>query len=529
MENLYSTTPIIYQEFRLIELAPSAESDIIECSLRSYSFNGSHPEYIALSYAWGRNVRDKFINLNGTQFPVGSKLWWFLHHMRLRNQYHTFWIDAICIDQSNVVERNHQVQKMRQIYSNAKSASVGLGKDDTSSGNDIAMRYMARRTSYEAGNLNFGKLWSARQVKAILALCEMNYWRRVWIIQEIMLAKEVTIYCGSKSITWNKFEQLVKDLQAISDRGREHHTPCASSILASPAIVIAKAKAAWDGDLQPLTTLLRLYRNHEATNMLDKVYALHGLAKDSADIAVDYDITAHSLLRKKTLLRFGEMMKEMLEVHYSADKIDFHISMAEQQFPDDQNYTEASHIKSDNIAVSNTPSGQSSWRYMTSKRIQFTNSARLENASWRAWIKLKNHLRTITPKELKWLKDYDVTWLYGPLIHYSCRNANILGIEFSNMALSKTSSYSNLHKKPILERMSMSEFMLQRPVVRPPPPLLNQAIAAATSSSAASTSLSNITPHGHELKHIRFNELVEQRIAADVIDEDDEDTNLNLP
>ncbi|PNP39143.1 hypothetical protein TGAMA5MH_08995 [Trichoderma gamsii] len=580
MENPHSTASIEPGEFRLIELAPSVEAETIECRLRSYSLDGGYPEYVALSYAWGQNVRDKIISLNGSRFSVGNNLWWFLHHMRLRNQYINFWIDAVCIDQSNVTERNHQVQIMRKIYSNAKSVSVWLGRADTSSDSDIAMELLATRTPCEAGNFNVDNFWSLRQAKAILAFCEMNYWRRMWIIQEIMFAKQVTIYCGSKHIGWNAFEQLVKHLQAISDIGREHQTPCASLILASPAIVIAKAKAAWGGNLQPLTTLLQLYRDHEATNILDKVYALHGLAKDSSDIAVDYGITADELLVKvlhhayctlgsrtdmkeatRSLVRFGEVMAGILNVDCSAKEIGFHISMAEQQCQDDEaNFVETLHTKSadvikhtkDDTTASNRPSRNadylshdwkkediwSSWRYITSNRDQFGNSARLENASWRNWMKMKNNLNTISPTKLNWLKDYDTTWLYGPL-PCSSKTANPSGTESPGVTLSKTDTGRN--KKPILKKSNVPEFMPQKLLIRAPP--LEQATATIpaqdnyealkpgkdnvasllsvqrdsqdTSSLATSSGSSNTTFPSASLehKHIHFNELVEQYIA----------------
>ncbi|KAK1248162.1 hypothetical protein MKX08_006382 [Trichoderma sp. CBMAI-0020] len=584
MENPHSTAPIEPGDFRLIELAPSAESEIIECRLRSYSLDGDCPAYIALSYAWGQNVRDKTISLNGTRFSVGNNLWWFLYHMRLRKAYVNFWIDAICIDQSNVMERNHQVQIMRKIYSNAKSVSVWLGKSDASSDSDIAMEHLATRTPCQAGKFNVDNFWSLRQAKAILAFCEMNYWRRMWIIQEIMFAKQVIIYCGSKRIDWNTFEQLVKDLQAASDIGREHRTPCASSILASPAIVIAKAKAAWGGNLQPLTTLLQLYRDHEATNILDKVYALHGLAKDSSDIAVDYGITADELLAKvlhhayctlgsrtdmdeatKSLVRFGELMAGILNVDCSAKEIGFHISMAEQQCQDDEaTSVETLHTKpadivehaKDDSAASTEPRQNVdylsqdwkkediwlSWRYITSNRDQFGNSARLENASWRNWIKVKNNLKTISPDNLNWLKDCDTTWLYGPL-PCSSKTANPSGTEGSGVALFKTDSNGN--KKPILKKNNVPEFIPQEVLVYAPS--LKQSTAPVpaqttcetlehgednvaspssvqrddqdTISLAASSGSSNTTSTSPspEQKHIHFNELVEQYIAIDIM------------
>ncbi|RPD59565.1 hypothetical protein L227DRAFT_611800 [Lentinus tigrinus ALCF2SS1-6] len=56
-----------------------------------------------------------------------------------------------------------------------------------------------------------------------------------------------------------------------------------------------------------------------------------------------------------------------------------------------------------------------SWRSMTRQKNAIANGMRLENASWRTWWKQRNGLKTISPETLNWLKDSDVTWLYGPL------------------------------------------------------------------------------------------------------------------
>lgn len=70
----------------------------------------------------------------------------------------------------------------------------------------------------------------------------------------------------------------------------------------------------------------------------------------------------------------------------------------------------------DDTAVSTRPSRQvdylshewreediwSSWRYIVSRRGEYPNSERLENASWRTWMKSKNNLRTISPETLNW-------------------------------------------------------------------------------------------------------------------------------
>lgn len=56
-----------------------------------------------------------------------------------------------------------------------------------------------------------------------------------------------------------------------------------------------------------------------------------------------------------------------------------------------------------------------SWRMLTKQKLNIVNGIRLENASWRTWAKQRNNLKTISPDTLNWLKDSDVTWLYGPL------------------------------------------------------------------------------------------------------------------
>ncbi|KAL8283871.1 hypothetical protein RQP46_005303 [Phenoliferia psychrophenolica] len=56
-----------------------------------------------------------------------------------------------------------------------------------------------------------------------------------------------------------------------------------------------------------------------------------------------------------------------------------------------------------------------SWKAMTRHKSEIANGVRLENASWRTWAKQRGNLKTISPETLNWLKDSDVTWLYGPL------------------------------------------------------------------------------------------------------------------
>ncbi|KAF2397400.1 hypothetical protein EJ06DRAFT_481689 [Trichodelitschia bisporula] len=102
----------------------------------------------------------------------------------------------------------------------------------------------------------------------------------------------------------------------------------------------------------------------------------------------------------------------------------------------------------------------SSWRHVVSKRKLYGERSRLENAAWRTWTKQKNKLKTVSPHTLNWLKDCDVTWLYGPLQTASTYTISQSASEGPPSTISKNNSF--LNKKPILKKRSMSEVMLQK-------------------------------------------------------------------
>ncbi|KAF2707801.1 hypothetical protein K504DRAFT_383483 [Pleomassaria siparia CBS 279.74] len=209
----------------------------------------------------------------------------------------------------------------------------------------------------------------------------------------------------------------------------------------------------------------------------------------------------------------------------------------------------------------------SSWRHIVEHRKVYGERSRLENASWRTWAKSQFKLKTVSPETLNWLKDCDVTWLYGPLQPASNRSYSQHASEPVSH-LSKNNSF--ISKKPILKKRSMSEAMLQKSLSASS--LLKQAAAAvqaqqqanspalerrryrpilsrvvsdfATSSIPSRTtsrdptdyfssqSTSGLqTPDQSERRHIRFDDNVEQCIAVDVdpkeADDDEEDFNSN--
>lgn len=133
------------------------------------------PTYKALSYEWGEKSSEQILVHIGEDgsISIRSILRDFLNTLRRFGFDHNtwFWVDQICIDQTSCTERNHQVQLMSEIYSKANEVLAWVGDALPDSRNQ--------------------KL----DVKLLLRFTHCSYWKRLWIMQEIMLASRITV-CG---------------------------------------------------------------------------------------------------------------------------------------------------------------------------------------------------------------------------------------------------------------------------------------------------------------------------------------------
>jgi len=95
---------------RVVEIIPGSEQAIIQCNMRNT--NIEEEEYFCLSYTWEPKNPSHEIVINGEIGTVAENLWQFLHTARLAGIKEPVWIDALCINQSNHTEKNHQVALM---------------------------------------------------------------------------------------------------------------------------------------------------------------------------------------------------------------------------------------------------------------------------------------------------------------------------------------------------------------------------------------------------------------------------------
>jgi hypothetical protein len=290
----YSSIDKHAREIRVLDLLPKLSHDgLIQCSLRTMSLgSASHTGFLnfkALSYAWGDPEERKHqILISGKLFTIRKNLYDFLEVYRKRwATRRTLWIDAICIDQSNITERNHQVWMMGHIYSRAKEVVIWLGLDpcyNRISGLPIVRVLAACVLRWPsmlrviAGILQM--LFRDRIARhRILTLFNARYFTRRWVFAEMLLARKKRVFIGSTSLSWSAM--LLLEYFAPHDFAPQ---------------LYANQKAITPGTKQPLAQLLTSFSRATCEDPHDLVYAFLGACENGSSFPVDYDCDMLELL-----------------------------------------------------------------------------------------------------------------------------------------------------------------------------------------------------------------------------------------
>jgi hypothetical protein len=169
---------------RLLRLLPSEiENAPIRCQLFNHSLQESgkraHP-YDALSYAWGKSDETRLIFIDEHNLRVTPNLYEALFHLRYRSIERTIWIDAVCINQEDIKEKGQQILSMANIYGQASRVVVWLG--EAADNSDQALEEIR-----VAGGKMFTNSSNKKAIKkAVLALLERPWFRRIWVREQIL-------------------------------------------------------------------------------------------------------------------------------------------------------------------------------------------------------------------------------------------------------------------------------------------------------------------------------------------------------
>jgi len=108
---LYEPLDPSRKEIRSLILEPLTAGSDIKCTTTTISLLDS-TEYEALSYVWGDASIRETITFNGLPTEVTKNLYTALTYLRLPDKPRCLWVDALCINQKDMKERNNQVAIM---------------------------------------------------------------------------------------------------------------------------------------------------------------------------------------------------------------------------------------------------------------------------------------------------------------------------------------------------------------------------------------------------------------------------------
>ncbi|KAH6611905.1 heterokaryon incompatibility protein-domain-containing protein [Boeremia exigua] len=321
--------PADTRAFRVLELLPSTHiEDSVHCELRNYSLSGDI-EYEALSYAWGEDVPECPILINGLgTVDVTRSCVDALRHIRHEVRRRALWVDAICINQreddTSRQERNHQVNLMFEIYTKARGVLVWLGPSDSSTPRTMAMLKLAyelkywapwegtifsRRKSKRSRDSTLSKLRTSAskrllksmfqrsngapkpQYHALAAIIHSSWWQRVWTLQEDILADRCVVFHGRRRIemialtTSSSF--LLEELSMMMGK-YFHLNHMARERMRFMRMVIEQATSDQEPKINTdrfvhhssgivLESLFNLAFLLQSKKSIDKIYGLHGI------------------------------------------------------------------------------------------------------------------------------------------------------------------------------------------------------------------------------------------------------------
>lgn len=260
-------------QIRLLRILPGNFDEPVKCEIAAESLS-SHPEYDAISYTWADDDGDASeccsVLVAGRPIPVTRNCEMALRRVRMRFSTRRVWIDSVCIDQGNVAERGHQVGLMPKIYSGARAVVMYVGEATPDSA-DLMVRLE-----------NGGSLMACNW----LDITSRRYFNRLWILQEVALARKATLVCGPNSLHWGKlrreFGRLAPSRFLPPVFHFDHH------IFSSP---------------HKLLDLLIFSQSCQASDPRDKVFGLLGLLPSGkiGDLGADYSMTVEGLYTRVAL------------------------------------------------------------------------------------------------------------------------------------------------------------------------------------------------------------------------------------
>ncbi|KAI6792182.1 hypothetical protein KC361_g6899 [Hortaea werneckii] len=293
------------REIRILLLQPSQEEHgALYADLEIVSLD-SEPEYKAISYVWRDASDTTDMCLNGQSVKITKNLAAALRRFRDPKDSVALWADAVCINQADLEERAEQVRIMGKIFAAAAQVNVWLGRlsdrgwhdalysyleahdlprtDDALEKQGIFFEYLFPQV---VGDLDIGtSQFGLRRWSIWLGTLSFYPWfSRLWVIQEVAVARSAVFFSGRHSFTHDALFSIVEQVKMLKSRSSPFNTILITAVRQVYPAVQAKKMALTKG----ACGIMRQCSHLNCQDHLDRVYSLLGLTSTVSDFPVDY-------------------------------------------------------------------------------------------------------------------------------------------------------------------------------------------------------------------------------------------------
>ncbi|PQE16184.1 heterokaryon incompatibility het-6 protein [Rutstroemia sp. NJR-2017a BVV2] len=274
------------RNIRLLEHSGRLDSNDVRFHLSEHSLQRVDGEFIAISYCWGRETPTKPLPISSSAYlKVTKTVDSLLKHVAGVASGLPVWVDAICINQDDIKEKNNQVSMMRDIYAAAKCVLVWLGNEDLTRTDELVLFQYLATAGGEEGKKLMGQV------------LQSPWFERSWVIQEVCFARKAFFLCGSVGISLPYLEKVLDTAQKnYSSLPDSYSIPSDWGPMFLPVFKQFRRLRGLRDRIQenngqphlPLTDILLDFKSSKATDPRDKVFAFLGLA-DHHNLKPDYE------------------------------------------------------------------------------------------------------------------------------------------------------------------------------------------------------------------------------------------------
>lgn len=263
---------------RVLLLLPGQRDDPIRARLEPCSLS-VRPSYEAISYAWGSRADNAVVIIckGGIDYKVEipKSLHEALKRLRHHSESRLIWADAICINQADDKEKNHQVRLMRKIYQRASNVVIWLGDgDNTSYGADSLFEVIKQMNPHNQviPSPEDRETWTA-----LGQFYNRPWFTRVWCLQEAILAPSAKVMLGEHSTSWEHVGLAATSIRQAPAPAQDVFNYDALVGVHNAHLMYWLSQDNKSQQYLPFLTLLALTRQFMATDFRDKIYGILGI------------------------------------------------------------------------------------------------------------------------------------------------------------------------------------------------------------------------------------------------------------